>query len=90
MDRLKLIGTKSNRDGIGARVQVKTGELMEIREVDGGNGYAGQSTRRVHFGLGAATRIDSVQINWPSGHVDRVAVPINRISVIEEGIGIVK
>ncbi len=59
---LKLIGTKSNRDGIGARVQVKTGELMEIREVDGGNGYAGQSTRRVHFGLGAATRIDSVQI----------------------------
>ena len=87
---LKLIGTKSNRDGIGARVQVQAGGLTQIRELDGGNGYASQSTRRVHFGLGTATKIDSMQIHWPSGRVDQLTVPINRLSYIQEGVGIVK
>jgi hypothetical protein len=87
---LKLIGTKSNRDGIGARVQVQAGGLTQIRELDGGNGYASQSTRRIHFGIGAATKIDHLQIRWPSGRVDQLDVPTNRVSYIQEAVGLVK
>ena len=87
---LKLIGTKSNRDGIGARVQIQTGGLTQIRELDGGNGYAGESTRRIHFGIGTAAKIDHLQIRWPSGRVDQINVPINHLSYVQEGLGIVK
>jgi hypothetical protein len=86
---LKLIGVKSNRDAIGARVTVEAGGLRQIREVDGGNGYASESTRRVHFGLGSGTKLDRVEIRWPSGLKQQVVVPINRISYIEEGTGVV-
>ena len=86
---LKLIGTKSNRDAIGARVRVEAGGLVQIREVDGGNGYAGESTRRIHFGLGSATTINSIQIKWPSGLTETVTVPLNRVSYIEEGRGVI-
>jgi hypothetical protein len=84
---LKLIGTKSNRDGIGARVELKAGGLTQIREVDGGNGFSGQSSRRVHFGIGSAIKLDRLQVHWPSGHVDVFDVPINRVSYVEEGRG---
>lgn len=87
---LKLIGTKSNRDGIGARVQVQAGGLTQIRELDGGNGYAGESSRRIHFGIGSATKIDRLQIHWPSGRIEQVDVPINRLSCVEEGRGLLK
>lgn len=86
---LKLIGVKSNRDAIGARVMLEAGGLTQIREVDGGNGYAGESTRRVHFGLGQATKIDRLEIKWPSGHIQQITVPLNRVSYIEEGRGVV-
>src|SRR5206468_12531609 len=76
---LKLIGTKSNRDGIGARIQLQAGGLTQIREVDGGNGYAGESTRRVHFGIGSATKINHLEIRWPSGRIEQVDVPMNRV-----------
>jgi enediyne biosynthesis protein E4 len=87
---LKLIGTKSNRDGIGARVQVQAGGLTQIRELDGGNGYAGESSRRIHFGIGTAAKIDRLQIHWPSGRVEQLDVPINHVSYVEEGRGRVK
>jgi hypothetical protein len=87
---LKLIGTKSNRDGIGARVQLQAGGLTQIRELDGGNGYAGESSRRIHFGIGAAAKIDRLQIRWPSGLVEQVNVPLNAVSYVQEGIGILK
>lgn len=86
---LKLIGLQSNRDAIGARVQVEAGGITQIREVDGGNGYAGESTRRVHFGLGQAAKIDRLEIKWPSGRTQQVTVPLNRVSYIEEGRGVV-
>jgi hypothetical protein len=86
---LKLIGTRSNRDAIGARVRLESGGISQIREVDGGNGYAGQSTRRVHFGLGSAAKIDRLEIMWPSGLKETVTVPINRVTYIEEGRGVV-
>jgi hypothetical protein len=87
---LKLIGTKSNRDGIGARVQLEAGGLTQIRELDGGNGYAGESSRRVHFGIGSAAKVDRLQIHWPSGRREQFDVPINRISYVEEGRGLLK
>jgi len=87
---LKLIGTKSNRDGIGARVQLQAGGLTQIRELDGGNGYASQSSRRVHFGIGQASKVDHLQVRWPSGHIDELLVPVNKVSYVEEGLGLVK
>jgi len=87
---LKLIGTKSNRDAIGARVTVRLGGEALIRELNGGNGYAGQSSARLHFGLGSATKIDGVEIRWPSGRIDKVVVPIDRITTVEEGAGVQK
>ncbi len=86
---LKLIGVKSNRDAIGARIRVVAGGITQIREIDGGNGYAGSSSKRAHFGLGKATRIDRLEIKWPSGRNEVVTVPINRITSIKEGQGVV-
>ena len=86
---LKLIGTKSNRDAIGARVKLQAGDQRLIREVDGGNGYSGQSSTRVHFGIGHATKIDALEIHWPSGHVDKVNVPVNKITYVKEGEGVI-
>ncbi len=86
---LSLTGTKSNRDAIGARVIIKAGGLRMMREVNGGNGYSSQSTKRLHFGLGSAQKIDSVEIHWPSGLVEKVTVPLNKISHVREGAGVV-
>ncbi|HKW98837.1 MAG TPA: CRTAC1 family protein [Bryobacteraceae bacterium] len=87
---LLLSGTKSNRDAIGARIKLTAGGLTQIREVNGGNGYAGQSMRRVHFGLGDADKVTSVEIHWPSGTVDKITVPLNRLTYVREGAGIVQ
>jgi enediyne biosynthesis protein E4 len=81
---LKLVGTRSNRDAIGARVTLKAGARTMIREVDGGNGYAGQSTQRIHFGLGANTTISSLQIRWSSGTVQTVNAPIDKMTTVQE------
>src|SRR5712692_3204666 len=86
---LKLAGTKSNRDAIGARVRLRAGDLTLIREVDGGNGYASQSSTRLHFGIGKQKKIDSLEIRWPSGLREEVSVPINRIHHLREGSGVV-
>jgi hypothetical protein len=65
--------------------------LTQIREIDGGNGYAGQSTRRAHFGLGTATRIDALEIRWPSGLIEKIGeMPVNRLAKITEGKGLVR
>jgi hypothetical protein len=85
---LELAGTRSNRDAIGARVTLTAGSLRLLREVNGGNGYASQSSRRLHFGLGRATKIDAVEIRWPSGRVERVSVPVDRLSKVREGSGV--
>jgi len=82
---LDLVGTKSNRDAIGARVTVRAGGQTFIREVNGGNGYAGQSPTRLHVGLGALEKIDSLEIRWPSGLRQNVTVPLDRITTIREG-----
>ena len=64
---------------------IKAGARTMIREVNGGNGYAGQSSQRLHFGLGAETGIAPVQIRWPSGAVQNAAVSIDRLTTVREG-----
>jgi enediyne biosynthesis protein E4 len=78
------VGTKSNRDAIGARVTLKAGGLTMIREVNGGNGYSGQSSLRLHFGIGRATKVDSAEIRWPSGAVQKETLETDRITRITE------
>jgi hypothetical protein len=80
---------------VGARVTLTAGGQSWVREVDGGNGYAAQSSRRLHFGLGAARRVERVEVRWPSGRVevlaaegDAGAVPVNAASRIVEGRGL--
>ncbi len=79
-------GPGSNRDAIGARIKLTAGGLTQIKEVDGGNGYAGQSTKRAHFGIGKAAKIDSMEIRWPNGKVEKLAAPpINKLTRIVQG-----
>jgi hypothetical protein len=92
---LKLVGTKSNRDGIGARVTVRSTENatshQQMQEVRSGGGYISQSDFRLHFGLGQATTADVIEIRWPSGATQRLEnVPANQIVRIREDIGIMK
>ena len=82
---LKLTGTRSNRDAIGARVTLRAAGRTLIREVDGGNGYSGQSSRRLHFGLGRSASPAAIEIRWPSGLVERTVAPVNRMTRITEG-----
>lgn len=88
---VRTVGTKSNRDGVGARLVLTAGNRTHVREVRAGSGYLGQSDMRVHFGLGRERRIDRLQIHWPSGHVDDIrSVEADRIVTVREGEGIVQ
>jgi hypothetical protein len=88
--RIKTVGTRSNRDGFGARVEVKTGGLTQSAEVRANSSFESASDPRLHFGLGSATRVDSVQVRWPSGAVDRIGPQAaDQELVIEEGKGVV-
>lgn len=81
-----LEGTKSNRLGVGAQVRVTSGGTTRLSFVNGGNGFASQSTSKVHFGLGATRRVDRVEIRWPSGARQVVqGVEADRIWRIVEG-----
>ena len=64
---LQLVGGKSNRDAMGARIKVKVGAMLQIREIAGGGSYLSQSDLRASIGLGKAKRVDSIEIKWPSG-----------------------
>jgi hypothetical protein len=87
---IKLIGAKSNRDGIGARVTVVAGNLKQLDEVHSGDSYLSQSDLRLPFGLEKRTKIDLVEVHWPSGVVDKIAnVNANKILTIKEGQGLV-
>jgi len=85
----ETIGTTSNRDGIGARITVKSGQRSQIREVKSGGSYLSQSDMRVHFGLDTATKADIVEIRWPSGLVETFKdVKANQFLVVTEGKGL--
>jgi hypothetical protein len=85
---VRLIGTRSNRNAIGARVRVTTGEVTQIREVQGGGSYLSQNDLRVHVGLGAAVVVDRIEVRWPSGLEEGwTAVAPDRLLTLREGEG---
>ena len=87
--RIKLIGAKSNRDGIGAIVRLKTGAGAQYQMLHSG-GYLSQNELVLTFGLGAATKADSIQIDWPGGQVDHLAdVEGGQTVSVQEGKGVV-
>jgi len=89
---LKLIGgSKSPRDAIGAKVFVTAGGVRQRADVFSGGSYASSSDRRLHFGLGTATKVDRLEILWPDGAKEEVRIPaIDRIVTVAEGKGIVE
>lgn len=89
--RLELVGRQSNRDAIGARVRLAlaSGEVL-TRFVEAGSGYAAQSDFPLHFGLGDNTMIKEIEINWPSGRIERIDATshsINQTLRLEESAG---
>jgi hypothetical protein len=87
---IKTVGTKSNRNGIGAKLKVVSGDLVQVDEVRSGGSYISQNDFRLHFGLEKRTKVDLIQVRWPSGVVDSVSnIPANKIVFIKEGKGLV-
>jgi hypothetical protein len=85
---IRTIGSKSNRDGIGAKITVKAGARTFVDEVRSGSSFISNSDMRVHFGLGAATKIDWVQVRWPSELTERFEnLTVDSIQTLKEGAG---
>jgi hypothetical protein len=89
--RVRTIGTRSNRDGIGARVTVTLpGGSKLWQYVRTGSSYCSQSDTALTFGLGAVQRAESIEVAWPSGQMDRTGpVVANRVAFVQEGRGLV-
>lgn len=84
--QVRLVGTKSNRDGVGARVVVRAGAVTWADERKGGTSYQAAHDPRLHFGLGTAARVDSMEVKWPSGMVSKLgATGVDRVVTITEG-----
>ena len=95
--KVRTIGTKSNRSGIGARLRCvaqipgETKPHSQIDEVRSGGGYFSQSDLRVHFGIGKAEKVDLLEIKWPSGAVDSLKdIKPNQVIYVKEGEGIIR
>jgi hypothetical protein len=87
--RIKLVGTKSNRDGIGAVVRVTSGNEKQWKMVRSGSSYLSQSELVATFGLGSQNKADAIEIQWPSGQTDKLAnVSAGQTVTVEEGTGI--
>ena len=87
---VRTIGTRSNRDGIGAQLRLTAGERTQIREVKAGSSYLGQNDPRQHFGLGTLTRVDRLEVRWPSGRTEALQdVQANQIITVREGDGMI-
>ena len=85
----KTMGSRSNRDGIGAKITVKAGKRTLVDEVRSGSSYISQNDLRVHFGLGTAANVDAVQVRWPSGLVEHFDnLPVDAIHTLKEGSGV--
>jgi enediyne biosynthesis protein E4 len=86
---VKLVGTRSNRSAIGARVRLATAAGRQVQEVRGGGSYYSQNDQRVHFGMGESTRIERLEIRWPNGLEEMwTDVGIDRIVTLKEGSGV--
>lgn len=86
---LRLVGTKSNRDALGARVTVHVGDGIQTAEVRSGGSYLSHSDSRIHFGLGDQTRIQRLEVRWPSGLVETFEnLGVDRFLLVREGAGL--
>jgi hypothetical protein len=96
--KIRTVGAKSNRTGIGARLMVTAQvdakapqPMVQIDEVRSGGSYYSQNDLRVHFGLGEAKKVDKLEIRWPSGVVDVLKdLEVNKLYVVEEGGKVIK
>ena len=87
--RVKTVGARSNRDGFGARIEIKAGSLTQSLEVRANSSFESASDPRLHFGLGKSVRVDSIVVRWPSGKLDRSGpVAADQEIVIREGRGV--
>ena len=83
--RLRLVGSASNRDGVGARVALATGAVVQTRELTSGGSFLSHGDPRLHFGLGASAAADWIEIRWPSGGVQRLEdVAADQFLVVSE------
>ena len=88
---IKCVGTHSNRSAIGTRVRVTAGERSQIDEVMSGGSYYSQNDLRLHFGLGKAAKLDSLEIAWPSGTKEQFKnLEANQLLTVQEAKGIIE
>lgn len=86
----ELAGTKSNRLAIGAKLKISAGGMTQTDEIHSGGSYISQNDLRVHFGLGSATKVDTVEVRWPSGAVDNLKnLAADHFYSVLEGKGVV-
>ena len=85
---IHVVGTRSNRDGVGTRIRVKTSDRTQTRTVNGASSYMSHRDIRAHVGLGAEQRAALVELTWPDGETQAIAdVPANRLLVVRQGQG---
>jgi hypothetical protein len=88
---IKTVGTNSNCDGFGARVQIRAGSLSQVAEVRANSSFEAASDPRLHFGLGPAERVDEITVHWPSGKVDKLGPEqADQELTIKEGRGVTR
>jgi enediyne biosynthesis protein E4 len=86
---IRVVGTRSNRDGLGARLTITAGGRTQVREIKSGSSYLGQNDLRAHVGLGEAARIDRIDVRWPAGQTESIRdVAANQVVTVTEGQGI--
>jgi len=86
---LKLIGTSSNRDAIGAQVKIEASGLVQYDHVRAGGSFLSGNDPRLHFGLGERSSVDRIEIRWPSGKIERLpGINSNQIVTVKEGFGV--
>ena len=84
----RLEGVESNRDAIGARVEIEAGGRTQVAEVQSGGSFLSHNDMRIHFGLGEANVIDRIRIRWPSGEVDELTgLAADSFVTVREGQG---
>jgi hypothetical protein len=85
---IKTVGIGSNHDGFGARVEIKAGDATQTAEVRANSSFESASDPRLHFGVGAPDRIDSIAVHWPSGKTQIIGGEVaNHELTVEEGKG---
>jgi hypothetical protein len=85
--QVELVGTKSNRDAVGARITIRNKGKLQMREIALGDGYGSENSLRQHFGLGEATSVDEISVKWPASKMVQTFQNVagNRIIQITEG-----